>query len=78
MSIQADQWLNPDWATGSEPDRAAKRTEPGDVPVVRASGAPIHVYPRSEYHELSMSCWCHPYLDAVQPRVVIHRKAGRA
>jgi hypothetical protein len=37
MSERADQWPSPDGATGSEPYRAARRTEPGDVPAFRMS-----------------------------------------
>jgi hypothetical protein len=38
----------------------------------------VHVYPHGEYHELSMSCWCHPYRNPKEPRVIIHRKAAQA
>ena len=38
----------------------------------------LHVRPSGEYHELSMSCWCRPYRDAKDPRMVIHRKAAKA
>ena len=43
MSHHTDQWPSPDGATGSEPHRAAERTEPGDVPASRdyAEGTPF-------------------------------------
>lgn len=38
--------------------------------------ADVHVMPEtastSRPHVLSPDCWCHPYRDPQQPRVVIH------
>jgi hypothetical protein len=34
----------------------------------------VHVYPLNQGHVLSMECWCWPYRDPKEPRVVIHRR----
>jgi hypothetical protein len=39
----------------------------------------IHVYPVSEDHltDRGLNCWCTPYRDTVEPRVIIHRKIAK-
>jgi len=38
MNELGGRWPSPDGASAPEPDRAAERTEPGDVPAFRMSG----------------------------------------
>jgi hypothetical protein len=39
----------------------------------------LHVYPPADTvgaHEPSMACWCGPYRDSDNPRVVVHWLGG--
>lgn len=40
-----------------------------------------HVYPDfpgEREHEMSELCWCEPYRDSIEPRVIIHNRMAEA